>query len=384
MNSIQRVQKALNLENPDLLPYGEYAIDSDTVEKIIGHETYLRAKAKSQIAFWEGRRDEVVQSWKEDLVDLYSKLDCLDIVNLGAEACGLVPPKDYDVRAPKKIDENTWKDDEGKIYKYSEVTKDITMVHDPMKWERRYNVEDFKGVPEIKKPDNSVFEVIDYVIDKLGKDRFIIGPAGREASMILLGGMERGLMEYSLNSEAVKAAGEYEVVAGNLEDFYYIRGGVHAILWGQDFAYNSGPMISPQMFREFVLPNAKKRVRNIKEKFNVAVIKHACGNNWSLMDFFINIGYDCYQAIQTSAGMDIKELKKSYGNKICLWGGINYENLTKGNKEDLKKDIQYAVEHASQNGGFILGSSHSVGIGTNYDNFMFLLDEVVRVRSTGI
>ena len=38
-------------------------IDFDTVEKIIGHETYLRAKARSRIAFWEGRHDEVAQSY---------------------------------------------------------------------------------------------------------------------------------------------------------------------------------------------------------------------------------------------------------------------------------------------------------------------------------
>ena len=380
MNSKERVQAALKLQEPDKIPYGEYAIDSDTVEKVIGHETYLRAKAKCQIAFWEGRRDEVIQSWKEDTIEFYEKIDCLDIVNLAADAIGLVPPKDYIPCAPEKIDDTAWRDAKGKIYKYSAIARDITMVYDPEMSEREYSLEEFEHKIALEKPDESIFEVIDYIIQKLGKEKFIIGPCGREASLVLLGGFEQGLMEYSLNPDIVKAASKQEVIMGNHEDSWFIRSGIDAVLWGQDFAYNSGPMISPKMFEEFVVPNAKKRINNIKRKFNLPVIKHACGNNQVLMDMFLDIGYDCYQSIQTTAGMDIKKLKEDYGSRICLWGDINYEKIVEGSKEDVRKDIQYAVNHASQNGGFILGSSHSIAVGTNYDNFMTIIDEVQKLR----
>jgi len=380
LNSKERVLKTLKLKVPDVVPYGEYAIDFDTVEKILGHETYLRAKAKSKIAFWEGRREEVVQSWKEDIVELYTKLDCIDIVNLAAEASGIVPPADYEPDPPKKIADNTWQDSEGKIYKYSDITKDITMVNDPKKWERKYNLSDFNKAVKVEKPDESVFEVIDYVIDRLGDKKFIIGPAGQEVGMVLLGGMERGLMEYVSNPEVVKAAGKQQLKIGNQEDFYYIRKGIDAVMWGQDFSYNLGPLISPEMFKKFVLPNCKARVKHVKETFNLPVIKHACGNNWALMDFFIDIGYDCYESIQASAGMNIKKLKDKYGDKICLWGGYDYEKLVSGSKDDIKRDIEYAVDVA-KDGGFILGSSHSVGVGSNYDQFMTVLEEIERVRN---
>jgi len=380
LNSKERVLKTLKLKVPDVIPYGEYAIDFDTVEKILlGHETYLRAKAKSKIAFWEGRREEVVQSWKEDIVELYTKLDCIDIVNLAAEASGIVPPADYEPNPPKKIADNTWQDFEGKIYKYSDITKDITMVDDPKKWERKYNLSDFNKAIKVEKPDESVFEVIDYVIDRLGDKKFIIGPAGKEVGMVLLGGMERGLMEYASNPEVVKAAGKQQLKTGNQEDFYYIREGIDAVMWGQDFSYNRGPMISPKMYKEFVLPNCKARVKHVKETFNLPVIKHACGNNWALMDFFIDTGYDCYESIQASAGMNIKQLKDKYGDKICLWGGYDYEKLVSGSKDDIKKDIENAVDVAKDR-GFILGSSHSVGVGSNYDQFMTVLEEIERMR----
>ena len=99
MNSKERVRAALERRLPDRIPFGEFAIDFDTVERILGHETYVRAKAKCQIAFWEGRRDEVVQSWKEDGVELFRKLDCIDLVNLNAEAFGMAPPEGLSARS---------------------------------------------------------------------------------------------------------------------------------------------------------------------------------------------------------------------------------------------------------------------------------------------
>ena len=94
MDSKERVRRALAHEPVDRVPIGFFAIDFDTVERILGHETYVRAKAKSQIAFWEGRRDEVVQSWKEDTIELYRKLDFIDIVNVSAMASSVAPPRE--------------------------------------------------------------------------------------------------------------------------------------------------------------------------------------------------------------------------------------------------------------------------------------------------
>lgn len=380
MNSKERVVKALKLEVPDRIPYGEFSIDSDTVERILGHETYLRAKAKSQIALWEGRRDEVAQSWKEDTVELYKKLDCIDIVNVSATAASLLPPKDYAPDPPLRIDETTWKDKRGRIYKLSDITKDITVVYDPDMWSTEYQVEDFPEDAVSKKPDDSVFEVVDYVIEKLGKDKFILGPSGNEVGMILLGGMERGLTEYITNPDVVKAAARYEVNIANQDDAYYIRKGTDGLLWGQDFAYKTGPMISPETYREFVLPVQKERVSHIHSKFNLPIVKHACGNNWKLLDMFVEAGFACYQSIQPTADMDIKRVKEEYGKSLCLWGGVGVENLVSGSKEDVINDVRYAVRWAAQGGGFIMGASHSIAVGCKYDNYMTMLDEFEKLK----
>jgi len=380
MTGKERVLLALEHKIPDKVPWGEYAIDYDTVERILGHETYLRAKAKSMIAFWEGRRDEVAQSWKEDLIELYQKLDFMDIVNLAAMCTAILPPKDYEPERPRKLDENTWQFKDGRVYKYSPITGDVTLVEDPQKWTRQFKMEDFDPDEEPKPPDPTQFEVIDAVIKVFKDEKFILGPSGGEASFLLLGGMERGLMEYVTHPEVVKRATEAAVNRANKLDKFYIREGQDGVMWGTDFASNKGPFISPKMFREFCLPGIKKRVRNVKG-FGMKVIKHACGNNAQLMDMFVEAGYDAYQSIQESSGLSLKWLKENYGDKITLWGGVNVENLVSGGPEDVKRDVRKAMEILKPKGGYIFGTSHTIAVGTRYDNFMAMVEEYLRTCS---
>jgi len=379
MNSKDCVKAVLNFEPAPYVPYGEYAIDSDTVERIIGHETYLRAKARTQTALWEGRRDEVVQSLKEDMVTLYKKLDCIDIVNLMSEACGLVPPKDHIPEKPKKIADGTWEDKKGRIYKYSSITRDITMIHDPDRWDREYTPEEFHfDENSMNPPDPSCFEVIDHVVDQFKEDKFIISYAGREAGLVLLGGMERGLTEYLTDPDVVQAAIDYETRLGNYEDAFFIRDDIDAIFWGQDFAYNTGPLINPDIFYEMVLPSLKARVENVK-KHNVYVFKHCCGNTTALSSLFVQAGYDCYQSIQKQAGMDLRNLREIYGTEMCLWGGVDVSTLINGTMQDVRTETKESLEIARQ-GGMILGSSHSIATGCNYDNFMAMLEVISNDR----
>jgi len=364
---------ALSHQDVDRVPIGFYAIDCDTIEKLLGHETFLRAKARSQIAFWEGMRDEVVRSWKNDLIELHKKLPQLDIVNLAAMATGIVPPKDYRPDPPQRLDENTWKDDEGRVYKYSPITADITIVKDLVAERRVYTLEDFNE-EEVSKPNDSIFEVVDAVIDEFRGKKFIIGPSNGTSAMIMLGGnYEQGLRAYHSMPEVVRKAIARQVSTAEKLDQFMLKPGYDAVMDGEDYATTAGPMLSPATFRSFCLPALQRRIGEIHRR-GFKFIKHACGNNWLLMDMFVEAGFDCYQSIQESAGMDLKLLKERYGKKLALWGGVMLEHLWAGTPDDVRKDVANAIRYGAPGGGFILGTSHSVAIGTRYENFLAMLE----------
>ena len=390
MTSKERVQAVLNHENPDQVPWGEWAVDFDTVSRVIGHDTYYRAKAKSQMAFWDGRRDEVIQSWKEDGIEFFRKMYCFDLINVSAMASSVAPPKGYRPEKPRKIDENTWEFSDGSVHKYSDATADITKIYDPNVGKTQYTPADFDCEPDIGEIDESIFEVVDAFITEFGADRFLMGPCGHEVGIHLLGGsfgeggggFTHGLMQFFDNPETVKAAIRYEVEKNNLLDKVYIRDGQDAVSNGdQDFASSQGPFISPAMFREFALPAIIERVRNVHEKFHLPVLKHACGNNTLLLDMFVEAGYDAYQSIQGSAGMDLGAIKEQYGGSFACWGGVPVETLVSGLPDEIEHDVKFALEHYMPGGRYIFGSSHSIAVGTKYDTFMRMVDTFEKYRS---
>ncbi|MGB8958186.1 MAG: uroporphyrinogen decarboxylase family protein [Candidatus Aminicenantales bacterium] len=372
MTAKERVYAALEGRIPDRVPYAEFAVDFDTVERLLGHETFLRAKARSQIAFWEGRHDEVAQSWLEDHIALQRKLP-LDIVTF-PQATWEMPPETEEP-PPRRIDPTTWEDRLGRIYRLSEATQDITCVRDPVRDAKVFTAAEFEKDDAPLRRDERSWRILDAVIREFKREKFICGPSGGSVGIVLLGGMERGLLELAANPDAVRAATRSFVRRQNEADAVLIHPGSDAVMWAEDLGYKTGPLIGPAMFRDFFLEANKERARNVKEKHGKKILKHCCGNINLLLDFFVEIGFDAYQSIQPTAGMDICRLKKDYGDRIALWGGVAVENLVGGTPEDVRSDVRRAMACAKPGGRFILGASHSVAVGTKYDNYMALLDE---------
>ena len=187
--------------------------------------------------------------------------------------------------------------------------------------------------------------------------------------------MEAGFMELALRPEAVRAAYLSRVARANAHDPYFIRPGQSGVLWGTDLACQNGPMLSPQMYRDLFLEGFSQRIASAKSH-GQKVVKHMCGNNWPLLDMMVEAGIDCYQSIQQSAGMDIAKVQEQYKDKFVVWGGVPVEYLIGGSMQDVRRAVQKVMTEVAPKGRFIFGTSHSVAVGTQYDNFMAMLDEL--------
>ncbi|NOY80150.1 MAG: hypothetical protein GXP31_04000 [Kiritimatiellaeota bacterium] len=378
MTSKERVRTAVAGGRPDKTPLGFYVVDYDIIESVIGRPTFVRNKVKAQLALWEGRRDEVVESYKHDTVDFYRKIDVCDVICF--KEAPIVPPKDADPGPPpRRIADDKWEDVHGRIYQVSTISNELVCVRDPEKGVRRFRVEQFSGPVEVKPPDPSIFEACDYLIDHLGSDRYIAGRSGALVGMLMLGGMEQGLMEYLLHPEVVRAAIRRAVAVADLQDSFYIRPGQDGVLFEQDMASTRGPHMSPAMFDEFCLPAIRERVASVK-RHGMQVLLHNCGNNRVLMDRFAAAGIQCYQSLQTNADMDVASLKAEFGGRMAFWGGVDVAVLISGTPAEVRREVRNALEAGAPGGGFILGPSHSIAHGTPYDNFMAMLDEFARLR----
>jgi uroporphyrinogen decarboxylase len=369
MTPKERVLAALRHEEADRVPIGEFAIDHELTEAVLGRPTFYRAHFKTTKALWEGRRDEVVDSMKRDLVELTLALD-LDMVPVQ-----LVPSRNAEHRPMELIAPDTYRDADGSVWRYSTSSHWLLCV-EPADAHREFTENDF-AYAEPAPPDPSEMELIDYVTERLGKTHFLYARSG-DGSFALPGGMERGLMLMIERPDLVRLALETATRRAIATDRIFIDAGVDALMPSADYATTRGPMMSPMLFEALIFP-VMKRHCEAAHTAGMPIFKHACGNNRALIRYLVDAGYDAYQSIQQSASMDLAWLKREFGRQITLWGGVPTEILMHGTPDDTRAAVRHAISDASAGGGFILGSSHSAAVGTVYENYRAMLDEARRV-----
>lgn len=89
------------------------------------------------------------------------------------------------------------------------------------------------------------------------------------------------------------------------------------------------------------------------------------------------MGIDVLNPIQWNCGnWDLKELKESYGEKICFHSAVdNQHTLPNGSPEEVRKEVGYLVDTLGNDGtGFILGPCHNLQSNTSVKNILSLYD----------
>lgn len=160
-----------------------------------------------------------------------------------------------------------------------------------------------------------------------------------------------------------------------------VRHGADIIFETDDYAYNSGPFFSPELFREYVFPHLKRMVDAVHEEGGY-LVKHTDGNIMKLLPDMVETGIDGIQSIDPLAGMDIGEVKRLYGDRITLWGNIDCGDLMAyGTSEQVREAVRVCMEKAKPGGGFAICSSNSILSSTKPENYRVMLEEAYRYAS---
>ena len=149
--------------------------------------------------------------------------------------------------------------------------------------------------------------------------------------------------------------------------------GVQIVYTGDDFAGDTGPLMSPASFRELFYPGLCRVIRGYRD-LGLRVIKHTDGMIWPLMDMIVDSGIDCLDPIDPVAGMDLAEVKQKLGGRIALKGNVDCSHLmTLGTPEQVAAATRDALRIGAPGGGFILSSSNSIHSSVKPQNYMAML-----------
>jgi len=140
-----------------------------------------------------------------------------------------------------------------------------------------------------------------------------------------------------------------------------------------DYCFNDAPFLSPAMFDEFVTPYLARLTAGYRE-MGLYVIKHTDGNIMPILDQLVQANPHALHSIDPQAGVDIAEVKRLYGHKLCLIGNVNCALMQTGTDEEVRQSAAYALTHGMPGGGYIFSTSNCVFPGLPLERYELMLD----------
>ena len=145
--------------------------------------------------------------------------------------------------------------------------------------------------------------------------------------------------------------------------------GVDIIRLTDDYAFNKGPFMSPDMWADFIQPGLRQLVE-VAHGLELKVVKHSCGNLAGLAELIIETGVDGLHPIQPFPTQTLADFKRRFGKKVCLIGNVDCINvLTSPSRDLVVEDVRRCIREGAANGGYMLASSNAFHSGTLPQNF---------------
>lgn len=146
-----------------------------------------------------------------------------------------------------------------------------------------------------------------------------------------------------------------------IDAFTIMKGyGVDAILFSDDYGSTTQPLFSPEHFRRYFVPQLRRLVQAAR-KLGLPIIMHSDGHIQPFVADAVAVGINGLHPIERAAGMDLGQMKRLYGDKLCLFGNVdNKDLLVNGTPEQVANQARECILAAGPGGGYCLGSDHSV------------------------
>ena len=157
---------------------------------------------------------------------------------------------------------------------------------------------------------------------------------------------------------------------------------VDAALFSEPIAEKRGPLISPKMYREIVLPSYDPLLSVLKRHGVEVIVFVSWANPRLLIPAILDRGFNCLWAYEAeSKAMDYQDLRREFGRDLRLIGGIDLDALRQG-KEAIRREVAEKVPPLLAEGGYIPMLDGRVRVDIPFDNYVFykrLLENMIGI-----
>ncbi len=146
-----------------------------------------------------------------------------------------------------------------------------------------------------------------------------------------------------------------------------------AVMW-EDMAMKTGSLISPRLFREFML-EPMKRVSKVLNEYGIEIIMvDSDGNVDELIPLWLEAKVNLVYPLEVAAGCDAIAYREQFGKELRMIGNIDKRVLRDGaTKQQIEEEVMSKAELV-ESGGFSPWVDHAVPPDVPFENFKYYME----------
>ena len=156
---------------------------------------------------------------------------------------------------------------------------------------------------------------------------------------------------------------------------------IDVIGFGEDVAFKNGPLISPAMFRQHILPRYRKFMAAAHDLGINATWYDSDGDVRLFIPDYLEVGINGLVPCEVAEGMSAPELRQEFGRDLRIVGAIDKREIAKGHAA-----IDAEIERnrwVIEDGGFFPAIDHSVPADVSFDNYRYFIEQITQVLGIG-
>jgi uroporphyrinogen decarboxylase len=144
-----------------------------------------------------------------------------------------------------------------------------------------------------------------------------------------------------------------------------------------DMGYRNAALFSPATYRRIIQPG-DRLLFETAHRLGMQTILHSDGCVRELIPDLLDAGLDCLQPLEVKAGMDPIALKKEYGGRLALFGGIDARAFSHPDPAVIEEEIRSKLSACMPGGGYLYHSDHSIPNNVSLAQYRVALEWVKR------
>ncbi|MGQ9629379.1 MAG: uroporphyrinogen decarboxylase family protein [bacterium] len=216
--------------------------------------------------------------------------------------------------------------------------------------------------------DPSIYAGVRELVDKYGDEKCVLAHVwGVLEGTYSFMGVEETLLQYAIWSPAMQALFQRvrdwsAHVARNVVEL-----GIDVLHISGDVGCNNAMIVSPESWRERIAPH-DAQIISVGKRRGLPCSLHSCGYIRPIIGDLIELGVDVIHPLQQSAGMDLSDVKKNWGDRMTIHGGLELRHyLSRAPEDELIAHVRDNVLTCKPGGGFIFNTEHTVQPDTTLD-----------------